>query len=369
MDASQPNDPEMRDMRLAFEDLAVSPNASTNHPAHVDMDSSSNKIASESPGCVLASLMHTLVHDSVVSCVRFSHDGSHLATGCNRTAQVYDASTGSKLSVLPHGSASITMINYVRAISFSPDGRCLVTGADDSRIYLWDVADSQICTVFNDHKKEVYSVEFSFDGQLIISGSEDGTVVIRSIHDGASRIISLNDIQTGVEGYLGVASVSASPDGKLVAAGCLDSSIYIWDVATMKLVARLQEHQDSVYCVAFMHDNKGLMSGSLDRTVKYWDVSGLTVMKEGSTLNRCIRTFIGHRDYVLTVAVTNDGRLIASGSKDRSVIMWDTHSGIIRCRLQDYNNSVISVDLSSRHHLLATGSGNWEARIWSYRRV
>lgn len=224
-------------------------------------------------------------------------------------------------------------------------------------LQLWDVADSQICTVFNDHKKEVYSVEFSFDGQLIISGSEDGTVVIRSIHDGASRIISLNDIQTGVEGYLGVASVSASPDGKLVAAGCLDSSIYIWDVATMKLVARLQEHQDSVYCVAFMHDNKGLMSGSLDRTVKYWDVSGLTVMKEGSTLNRCIRTFIGHRvchlenyqcwfiahyvnqDYVLTVAVTNDGRLIASGSKDRSVIMWDTHSGIIRCRLQDYNNS------------------------------
>lgn len=70
----------------------------------------------------------------------------------------------------------------------------------------------------------------------------------------------------------GVTSVCISPDGRLVAAGSLDTIVRIWEVSTGALVERLKGHRDSVYSVAFTPDGKGLVSGSLDKTLKYWDV-------------------------------------------------------------------------------------------------
>jgi WD40 repeat protein len=56
------------------------------------------------------------------------------------------------------------------------------------------------------------------------------------------------------------------PDGKLVAAGSLETVVWIWDVNARHLVERSKGHKDSVYSVAFTPDGKGLVSGSLDKT-------------------------------------------------------------------------------------------------------
>ena len=79
----------------------------------------------------------------------------------------------------------------------------------------------------------------------------------------------------------GVTSVCISPDGRLVAAGSLDTVVRIWDVQTGQLVERLKGHRDSVYSVAFTPDGKGLVSGSLDKTLKYWDVRPILRAREG----------------------------------------------------------------------------------------
>lgn len=83
-------------------------------------------------------LVHTLVHESVVCCVRFSHDGKFVATGCNRSAQIYDVVTGTKVCVLQDDSVDSVGDLYIRSVCFSPDGRYLATGAEDKLIRVSD---------------------------------------------------------------------------------------------------------------------------------------------------------------------------------------------------------------------------------------
>jgi glucose repression regulatory protein TUP1 len=249
--------------------------------------------------------------------------------------------------------------------------------------------------------------------------------------DGTSKVLIINDPDS-LNNDAGVTSVAISPDGRYVAAGSLDTVVRIWDVGSGLLVERLRGHRDSVYSVAFTPDGKGLVSGSLDKTLKYWDVSGLgmavagttggsatgpstagaggsssgavvgtKVKKEGGGQSQsgqvqgkkeekgsqCLMNFTGHKvtfsfslslffpshpclkDYVLSVAVSHDGQWVVSGSKDRGVQFWDARSAVVQCMLQGHKNSVISIDLSPAGNFLATGSGDWQARIWSYGSV
>lgn len=79
-------------------------------------------------------LVHTLEHNSVVCCVRFSQDGKYVATGCNRSAQIFDVKTGTKVSHLQDETVDRDGDLYIRSVCFSPDGRYLATGAEDKQI-------------------------------------------------------------------------------------------------------------------------------------------------------------------------------------------------------------------------------------------
>jgi len=129
--------------------------------------------------------------------------------------------------------------------------------------------------VFDGHQQEIYSLDFSRDGRLIVSGSGDKTTRIWDMHDGSCNVLTINDTDP-LNNDSGVTSVAISPNGQLVAAGSLDTIVRIWDVPTGVLLQRLRGHQDSVYSVAFTPDGRGLVSGSLDKTLKCWNISNLT---------------------------------------------------------------------------------------------
>ena len=79
-------------------------------------------------------LLHNLVHESVVCCVRFSADGKYVATGCNRSAQIYAVDTGLEVCKLLDDTVDKEGDLYIRSVCFSPDGQYLATGAEDKLI-------------------------------------------------------------------------------------------------------------------------------------------------------------------------------------------------------------------------------------------
>lgn len=183
----------------------------------------------------------------------------------------------------------------------------------------------------------------------------------------------------------GVTTVAVSPgDGKYIAAGSLDRAVRVWDSETGFLVERLDSenesgtgHKDSVYSVVFTRDGQSVVSGSLDRSVKLWNLQNANNKSDSKTPNSgtCEVTYIGHKDFVLSVATTQNDEYILSGSKDRGVLFWDKKSGNPLLMLQGHRNSVISVavangsPLGPEYNVFATGSGDCKARIWKYKKI
>ena len=116
------------------------------------------------------------------------------------------------------------------------------------------------------HSDSVLSISFSPDGKTVVSGSLDNTT---KLWDVANK----KEITTLPGQGNAVNSAAFSPDGKRVACGSRDKTIRLWDVVDCeKEIATLSGHSDCVHSVAFSPDSKIVASASSDKTIKLWDV-------------------------------------------------------------------------------------------------
>ena len=121
-----------------------------------------------------------------------------------------------------------------------------------------------------------------------------------------------------------------------------------------QLLLRLCGHEDSINEIVWSPDGAILASGSDDQTVRLWDIES----------GQLLHTLSGHQNDVMSVAWSPDGQMLASGSEDETIRLWDTSTGRQVSVLESHTAPVMCVRFSSDGHLLASQSGDGTVLFW-----
>ncbi len=263
------------------------------------------------------------------TCVAFSRNSTLVACGgSDNKVRLFNLADGKLLS-------AFTTTTAPRGLGFHPNNRSLVMAGADGSVVAWDVNFTpgqvlpaefgKVMQTFT-HAAGAFEVGFSTsttNAVFFTAGADKSIKAFKLASETAIRNISHPNT---------VNSVAYNKDGTVLATGCGDGQIRLFDVAKGALTKAIVAHAGlpnqpaAIYTVAFSPDGKSILSGSFDQSLKLWNVADGKLIREFKAYKE--KTFEkGHQEAVLCAAFSPDGTLIASGSLDRTIKIWNVATG------------------------------------------
>lgn len=306
-----------------------------------------------------------LASDEDVDILSFSPDGRYLVSaGYSKAAQVWDVANGKEIVRMEHD------IETIYVATFSPDGKRLLTAGEDHTVRIWEIATAREVSRLN-QDIEVYYSAFSPDGKYVASTGGNANIVWEAA---TGREVSRM--------AAGGKFISFSPDGKYVLSGADGMTVRLWEAATGKELIQKAYH-DFINFAVFSPDGKYVLSGGGcdQQDTAHPGICTLSSAQiwETATGREISRLIQGAEIY--SVAFSPDRKYIVSGSRgyewrpaksspaqidpqkpDFTARVWDVATGKEIARLT-HDSNLLSVAFSSDGKYVAS-TDEISAWVW-----
>jgi WD40 repeat protein len=310
-------------------------------------------------------------HQAAVVSLAFAPDGQTLASGSQEGGQaiIWDLKTRRPRHRLSDHSKAVA------SMAFSPDGQALATGdgyfggskgSNEAAVRLWDVRQGRLLRQFAAHLSSVCDVAFSPDGKSLATAGNDARASVWDVASGQRRF-QVRGLDNQFQ------AIAFSPDGRMVLIMGSSGELSLWDSATGEKVRDLGPQGDVIRwpeLAGFAGGGKAVLTAEGGRRgpveFRVWDTQtgkllhsakgpprtsnrahGLVLSPDGTLVavltglaielwdpeaGRMLTSLRGHAAPVLAVAFSADGRTLASGSDDTTVLLWD----VVEARLEAF---------------------------------
>lgn len=237
----------------------------------------------------------------------------------------------------------------IPCLAASPREPWIASGGFDTDVRLWNLQTGRCLAVLPGHTEVVIALAVSPDSCLLASGSGDTTIKLWDVRNlEKPQEIAVFRQGTPVHG------LDFSPDGRwLASSGYQD--VRLWQLSDLRRAAILKGHTHQIRCVRFSPDSALLASGSSDHTIRIWDVER---QKESQEI-----ALEGHAGIVHSLDFSPDGQLLASGSWDHTIKLWNTNTWQPKATLET-DRMIRSVRFSDDGRRLVSGGEDRMVRIW-----
>ncbi len=235
--------------------------------------------------------------------------------------------------------------DFPRCVRYSPDGSVIAVGSELKKIYITDAKTGEIIESFPAHRDDIQDIAFYPDGRLVASVDRAGVIYVwrRKLPGNPSstanqglfpKVFRAHDVRTK--------SIDCSPDGGHFLSASNDRTVRSWAPQTMPI---RELDFDNVSNAVFSPDGSELFIGG---------EKAITIWNQNENTFRLLAKIDQSR--LSSIAITNDGKTLATGHEDGVIRFWDLETETFSGSVKAHDDDVESVSFSHDDALLATAS-------------
>jgi WD40 repeat protein len=280
-----------------------------------------------------------LLHDGPIESVLFSPDGRSILTASKDGSAKVWSPDGELLAIAPRRRSAI------EAVAFSPDGQSFFTVDSDNTTSVVETRTGRPLASFDAPYNPRFAA-FSAGGASLFSVGEFVAPTLRNTADG-QLIAVLKGRQEGIDG------AAFSRDGsRLLTTSWWDQTVRVWNASDGEPVSTIREVRPR--SAQFYSDAEFLVTSGDSNNANVWRSA------DGAR----VRSLSGHESVVNGVAVSPNGRVIATFSNDQTTRLWSATDGALLYILRGHSGSVTEAVFSNDSERLLTLSGDGSAKLW-----